>query len=288
MIRSASIHPSAHSSASPRAVALAVLLAFACGQAAAQEGKERDEPLVSDRPDFVEASEVVGKGRVQLETGLLSERARGDDGEGRERTLSTPTLLRIGIHDALELRIESEGRTVRHIRDAETGGRRTLAGYADTSVGLSWHLADASGSLPSIGALVDAELPTGSQRLRGEGVRPMLRLVGEWDLAGGVQLGVMPGIAVEREGKDGHGEGRYSYGLFGVAVEKRLGERLSGFAELALPQIASGRHGGTQASAGIGLAYLLSNDCQVDTMFSRGLNHRTPYASFTVGLSIRR
>ena len=268
------------------ALPLTLLLALGPACAAAQESGAKEEPISTDRPDFVESSEVVGKGRVQLETSLLSERERGE--EGREHTLSTPTLLRIGVHEALELRFESEGRTVRHLRDAASGERSTVAGYADTSIGLNWHVADAQGKLPSIGVLVDAELPTGSKQLRGEGVRPMLRVVGEWDLPGEVQLGVMPGVAVERQDKGRDDGGRYAYGLFGVSLEKRFDERLRGYAELAMPQIASSRHGGTQASVGVGAAWLVSNDCQVDTLFSRGLNHNTPYARFTVGLSIRR
>jgi hypothetical protein len=136
---------------------------------------------------------------------------------------------------------------------------------------------------PSVAVLASADLPTGSKRVRGEGVRPSLRVVGEWDLPGELQLGVMPGLATENKDESG----RYTYGIFGAVVEKAFSERLHGFTGLALPQIARSRHGGTQASLDIGAAYFLSNDVQVDTMFSRGLNHRTPYASFTVGLSIR-
>jgi hypothetical protein len=263
-----------------------LLLALACSGAGAQEGtKEKEEPIKADRPDFVESSEVVGKGRVQLETSFLSERERND--EERQRTYSMPTLLRIGLSDAVELRIESEGRTVEHSTEIASGERSTTVGYADTSVGLLWHVADARGSMPSVGVLVDAELPTGSQRLRGHGVRPSLRVVGEWELPGEMELGVMPGIAVEHKNAEEDGTGRYTHGLFGVVLEKAFSERLHGFAEVAMPQIASSRHGGTQASLGIGASYLISNDCQVDTMFSRGLNHRTPYASWTVGLSFR-
>jgi hypothetical protein len=263
-----------------------LLLALACGGAGAQEGtKDKEEPIKADRPDFVESSEVVGKGRVQVETSFLSERERNED--ERERTYSMPTMLRIGLAESVELRIETEGRTVQHSTEIATGERSTTAGYADTSVGLLWHVADAEGRRPSVGVLVDAELPTGSQRLRGHGVRPSLRVVGEWELPGDMELGVMPGVAVESKSRDEDGGGRYTHGLFGVVLEKSFSERLRGFAELAMPQIASVRHGGIQASAGIGAAWLISNDCQLDTLFSRGLNHRTPYASWTVGLSFR-
>ena len=245
------------------------------------QAQEKDEPISPDRPDFIESSETVGRGRVEFETSFLSERERGE-GE-REHTLSMPTLLRIGIGDAVELRIESEGRTVRHTRELESGERSTLAGYDDTAIGLLWHVADGEGKRPSVGVLVDAQLPTGSKALRGKGVRPSLRVVGEWELPGDMELGVMPGVALERREETG----RYTYGLLGVVLEKQFGARLRGIAELAMPQIASSRHGGTEASLGVGAVYLLTNDCAIDTMFSRGLNSRTPYASWTVGLSFR-
>jgi len=262
-----------------RRPAAVLLLSLACSPVLAQQ---KDEPLVSDRPDLVETSEVVGRGRVQLETGLLVERERGAD--ERARTYSTPTMLRVGLTDAVELRIESEGRTVRHSRDTESGVRATSAGYADTAIGVSWHLQDAQGMRPSLAVLASAELPTGSTLLRGVGLRPSLRVVGEWELPGELALGVMPGLAVEHEGDSE----RRTYGIFGVVLEKAFSARLHGFADIALPRIAHGRDGGTQASVDVGAAWFLSNDCQIDTMFSRGLNSRTPYAAFTLGLSIRR
>lgn len=262
----------------PAPLCLAVLLSCAAAPALAQA---KQEPLVSDRPDLVETSEVVGKGRVQIETGVLVERERSADERGRTYTM--PTLLRVGLSDSVELRIESEGRTVEHSVDKASGERSTVAGYADSSIGFSWHVLDAQGRGPSVAVLASADLPTGSKRMRGEGVRPSLRVVGEWDLPGELQLGVMPGLAVASQ-DDG---GRYTHGIFGAVVEKAFSERLHAFTGLALPQIARSRHGGTQASLDIGAAYFLSNDLQIDTMFSRGLNHRTPYASFTVGLSIR-
>jgi hypothetical protein len=260
------------------AAACAALLSLASCAALAQE---KQEALVSDRPDLVETSEVVGKGRVQLETGVLVERQRSADERGR--TYTTPTLLRIGLSDSVELRLESEGRTVEHSREKASGERSTSAGYADTSIGFSWHVQDGQGMRPSLAVLASADLPTGSKRMRGDGVRPSLRVVGEWDLPGELQLGVMPGLALENKDESG----RYTYGIFGVVLEKAFSERVHGFTGLALPQIARSRHGGTEASLDVGAAYFLSKDLQIDTMFSRGLNHRTPYASFTVGLSIR-
>lgn len=257
------------------------LLAWLPAQAQSDGGAS----LKTDRPDFVESSETVGKGRVQFETSFLVERERSAD--ERQRTYSTPTLLRVGMGETFELRIESEGRTVEHSRDLASGERGTTAGYADSSIGLLWHVQDGEGRRPSLGVLVDATLPTGSSRLRGKGVRPSLRAVAEWELPGEVELGIMPGIAFDHEEENARSTPRHGYGLFGIVLDKAFTERLHGLVELSLPRIAHARHGGTQASFDVGATYLLSKDCQLDTLFSRGLNSRTPYARWTIGLSIR-
>lgn len=251
----------------------------------AQAQSGGDEPLKTDRPDFVESSETVGKGRVHLETSFLSQRER--DAGDRRHTYSMPTMLRVGVGEDLELRIETEGRSVEHTRDKESGERSTTAGYADASVGFLWHVMDGEGRRPSLGLILDATLPTGSNSLRGKGLRPALRVVGEWELPNEMELGVMPGIFVAHEEENDRTTPRHGYGLFGIVLDKAFNERLHGLVELSLPRIAHVRHGGTQASFDIGATYLLSKDCQLDTLFSRGLNHRTPYASWTVGLSFR-
>ena len=50
------------------------------------------DSIATDRPDFVESSDVVGKGRVQIETGLAFESNRTP--LEKTRTRSTPTSER--------------------------------------------------------------------------------------------------------------------------------------------------------------------------------------------------
>ena len=52
-----------------------LLLAAACGLPLAASAGD-DDTISTDRPDFVESSQVVGKGRLQLETSLQWERDR--------------------------------------------------------------------------------------------------------------------------------------------------------------------------------------------------------------------
>jgi hypothetical protein len=114
-------------------------------------------------------------------------------------------------------------------------------------------------------------------------VRPSLRVVGEWELADGWSVGVMPGIAVERT----DGGRRYTYGLVSAVVGKSFTDRLHGFVELAAQQLTSRRNGGNVVSVNTGASYLLNDSMQVDASVELGTNNRTPDAVWSVGFSIR-
>jgi hypothetical protein len=261
-----------------------VLLAALCLPLASSAAD--DDAITPDRPGVVESSKVVGQGRLQLETSVQWDRLRDD--ASHERTITTPTLLRIGLGESTELRIETDGRTIIHESIPFTGVHTVTAGYADTELGLKWHLADQpqdqQAGAPSLGVLLHAALPSGSHELRGHGLRPSLRLVAEWELPHDLSFGVMPGL-----GSDSDDSGaRYGYGILAANLGKAFNERLHGFVELAAPQIARASHGGTQASFDTGLTYLLNKNCQLDVQLNHGLNRRTPDLSVAFGLSVRR
>ena len=242
-----------------------ILLAIAIADARAAE------PIATDRPDFVESSLTVGVHRVQVETSV----AREQDGDAR--TFATPTLLRLGVSDHWELRLEGDG----WLRSTTAGERES--GLADVSVGAKYHVAGSGERWPSLAWLVHADLPSGDRAFRGHGVRPSVRFVAEWELANDYSLGVMPGLV--RESDD---EGRrYTAGILGVVVGKAWTDRFRTFAEVALPQIARANDGGTIATLDLGGAWLLNDDVQLDLAYSTGLNRRTPDHAVTVGVSAR-
>ncbi len=252
--------------------ALAALMLGCCAAAHAAG----DEQIVPDRPGLAESSQVVGKGRFQVEAGFARER----DGNAPQvlHTSTTPVLLRYGVGDSVELRAETDGHV--HAWAAGAGGER---GYADTALGLKWHFADAHANAPSLAILAHADLPSGSAQLRGQGVRPSLRVAAEWELPADWSLGVMPGIASATT-DDGR---RFTEGMFGLAVGKAWTERWHGFAELSMARIARARDGGSQLGVDAGMTYLLTDTCQADFAVGRGLNRRTPDLSWTVGLSFK-
>jgi hypothetical protein len=160
--------------------------------------RARAEGMVTDRPDFVEASEVVGPHRVQIEAGLDFDR---EDAAGvRKRGRSTPMLLRIGLGDRFELRVETDGALRQEQRDPATGLRTRETGIADTALGVKWHRQDGDEGTgrPSTAWLLHVELPTGDREFRGPGWRPSLRYVAEWDLPDDVSIGVMPGVLLDQ------------------------------------------------------------------------------------------
>lgn len=239
------------------------------------------DQIVTDRPDFVESSNVVGAGRFQIETSFALERNKADG--LRERSYSTPTLLRFGLSDRLEARIETDGRMRQVSDDLGAGLRRSESGYADVALGVKWHLADEQGMRPSLGVLAHADLDSGSGAFRAPGTGGSLRLAAEWELPNDFGLGLMPGVAWQR--KD-NGE-RYTSGIFGIVLGKDVSERSRIFIEYAAPRIASGRNGGSLATFDFGGSCLLTGSVQVDTALSRGLNRNTPDWSWTAGLSIK-
>lgn len=162
----------------------------------AQENS-KSEPLATDRPDFVESGQVVGKGRFQFETGISYDRSKQDG--VKASNYNTPALFRFGVGETWELRLETDGYT--RARAQATGFPSTSeGGFSDIALGTKWQMQegdDATGR-PAIAWLLHADLDTGSAPFRGQGVRPSLRMVAEWELPGDVSVGLMPGIAMEK------------------------------------------------------------------------------------------
>jgi len=243
---------------------------------------EDGDAISPDRPNVAASSQVVGHGRVQLEIGANWDRLRDDDPQ--IRTLSTPALLRLGLGDKTELRVESDGRTIEHGIDPPTGARTTTAGWAATSIGFKWRFAEGDGRYPALGLIGKVVLPTGNSALRGRGLLPQVELAAEWELPKDWSLAVTPGIGRDW---DDHGA-RFSYAILAASLGKRFTERVQGFLEVAAPQIAPASHGGKQMQVDVGASWLLNKNCQVDAMVVRGLNKNTPDLSLAFGLSLRR
>lgn len=242
-----------------------------------------EDQIQTDRPDFVESSNTVGKGRFQIETSVAYESDKNSD--VRSRTLSTPTLLRLGVADDWELRFETDGRLSQRVEDLNANQTDHTNGYADFALGFKWHQDDGDEKTmsPSAAWILHFDMPAGSKEFLSQKVRPSLRYVAEWELPNDYSVGVMPGLIYEVN-DDGD---RYWAGIFGLVVGKSFSDKLRGFVEFGGQSITSESNGGSQLTFDIGMAYLVTDLVQLDLVYNRALNQYTPNDTLGLGLSIK-
>lgn len=240
-----------------------------------------DDTIATDRPDFVESSDVVGVGRFQLETGLTADRHARDG--ITVRTLTTPTLFRLGIGETTELRLETDGWTHERTSDHVAGTALTEHGWSDVSLGIKWHVLDGAGTTPGVAWLLHVDTASGSAPFRGAGLRPSLRAAIEWDLPEEFSLGLMPGVYLDRT-DDGR---RFAGGILAATLGKEWSPRWHSFLEVAGQQLASRRNGGSVVTLDTGLAFVATPSLQFDVEVSRGLTDASPDLESGVGVSIK-
>lgn len=251
--------------------------------AAGVHAQEQEDTIQTDRPDFVESSNVVGKGRFQIETSIAYERD-SNSGE-KSRALSTPTLLRLGFADDWEFRVESDVRIRQRVRDRENDMTARSSEFSDYSLGLKWHQTDGDedNMLPSVGWLLHVDMPGGTGEMVSDKFRPSLRMVAEWELPNGYSFGVMPGVIYDVNDEND----RFVGGILGVVLGKSFTDKLRGFVEFGGQEIMRKKDGGSQITFDMGLAYLVTDMVQLDVVYNRGLNKYTPDHMFGLGLSMK-
>jgi len=228
---------------------------------------EAPAPLVTDRPDFTESTSAVATGRVQLESGLTF--TSGDDD-----TLEAPeALLRIGLADRLELRLEAPS-----YARSDPGDD----GFGDSSLGFKLELADQRGARPALALIGSVGLPTGESDLAADPLQPGAILAASWDLPHELALGLNAGAT---SADDGAGDNFSEYSA-SAALGFPIAGDLSGFVEY-YGLYRSGGGGGPEHVADGGLTYLITPDVQLDVRVGVGLNDRAPDWLVGAGLSIR-
>lgn len=138
----------------------------------------RAEPIITDRPDFTEASSTVGKGRVQLETGYTYVRDRSE-GVLRSAHSYPEALLRVGLFaDWFEFRL---GQNLGS--EKVSGGAAGFAtGFDDLYFGAKLGLTEQAGVLPEAAVVVQATVPTGANSRTAGRVLPGVNLLYGWDV----------------------------------------------------------------------------------------------------------
>ena len=143
-----------------------------CGGKIAQP----DEPLITDRPDFTEASSVVGLGILQLETGYTY--THDDDGANRTVGHSYPeTLFRYGV-----LANWLEFRLAWNYGNEDVAGVDT-EGADDLYLGFKIGLTPQEGWLPEMAIIPQMTVPTGGRDQTNDEVLAGLNWLYSWGIS---------------------------------------------------------------------------------------------------------
>jgi outer membrane putative beta-barrel porin/alpha-amylase len=128
-----------------------------------------DDLIDADRPGIADGSHSVKRSHFQFENGVDVEHS------GEERSWSVPTLLRYGLSDAFELRVESN--TYEHTKSGSK--------WSPVSIGFKDHFYERDGT--SLGVIGRWFFPTGDLRLAAD-----VELGEHWSLN--------PNIGIEKPG----------------------------------------------------------------------------------------
>jgi hypothetical protein len=241
-----------------------------------------DGPLVTDRPDFTEASSTVGLGRVQFEMGYTY---GNDEAGGIEVTEHTypEMLVRIGMFaDWFELRIVwTEISQVTRI--AGTSSRVT--GSNDMQIGAKIALTEQCGIRPEMAIIPQMNVPTGDSAFTSDEVQPGVNWVYSWEVTENLSLaGSTQGNRVMDD--NGHSYTEFAQSIAsGISLTDRLSTYFEWFA--LFPHSANDADNTAQHFINGGFAWLLNDDVQFDIRVGNGLTANAQDLFAGSGVSIR-
>jgi hypothetical protein len=231
---------------------------------------EPTEPIETDRPDKTESATLVPAGMVQVEGGVT-----GAKSGGLRTTSIGEALVRLGVHQRLELRIEPFTQT------RITSGGASVSGLEDLAVGIKTPLFRSAGTsrlTPEVSLLIATTLPSGARPFRAAGAQPEAIVAAQWQLAAPIGLGLNVSASRGRDGAERYWE-RGASATLGTTITERVGSYIEWYAtrdarERSAAQVVNG-----------GLTGKLNGDFQVDARVGRGLNENTTFVG--VGLARR-
>ncbi len=234
------------------------------------------DPLVTDRPDFTEASSTVGRGVAQTEIGYsyFSDNAGGAQSDFH----SYPeVLLRAGLcRDWFEFRIAYNAGSL----EAET----ITHGSEDLYIGAKIGLTPQHGVLPEMAILPQATLDTGSDAFTSGKSLFGTNWLYSWELNDRLSLA---GSTQFNRAVDGGTGNLYTQWAQSIALGNSMTDTLSSYIEWFAFFPDDADTDGVEHYLNGGFAYLITNNLQWDIRAGLGLNDRSQDFLAGTGLSIR-
>ena len=243
-------------------------------------GPDLDEPLVTDRPDFTEASVTVGRGVAQIEMGYTYIYDNQDGESVRLQSFGEP-LLRYGIlADWLEFRIAlfpvEERSSSRGVSDTESG-------LEDLYTGFKIALTPQAGILPEMALIPQTFVPIGSDAFSADSLLPGLNLIYSWDLNDCISTA---GSTQGNRRIDPSGDA-YLQMAQSWTVAYTLTENLGAYTEWFALIPSGADTARTRHFFNGGFTYLINDNMQFDIRAGVGLNKSAEDYFLGTGLSIR-
>lgn len=240
-------------------------------------GPNLDEPLVTDRPDFTEATSTVGRGVAQLEIGYTY--FYDDDGVTTTKIHSYPeTLLRYGMFaDWFELRLGWNYLN-------EEVGSVAMAGASDMYLGAKIGLTPQEGILPEMALIPQMRLPTGSDNFSADEMLPGLNWNYGWEINDFISTAGSTQFNREIDNVTGNA---YTGWAQSWTVAYSLTDRFGAYTEYfgLFPTHAETTLPENYFNGGF--TFLVSDDIQWDIRGGTGLNDAAADYFLGTGLSIR-
>jgi hypothetical protein len=246
-------------------------------------GADLSEPLVTDRPDFTEASSTVGLGVMQLEGGYTYVYDSDDTGSFKAHSFPE-TLLRVGVlADWLEFRIAWN-----YVEETTTqfGGPRSIAtGSEDLYLGLKIGLTGQAGVLPEMALMPQMTVPTGSGEFNAGETLPGLNWLYGWEINDWLETG---GSTQANRALDDVTDEPYLEFAQSWTIGYNLTDWLGAYTEWFVLAPDGADTNPTENYANGGFTFLVSNGVQLDIRAGVGLNEEADDYFVGSGFAIRR
>jgi hypothetical protein len=246
-------------------------------------GPDLSEPLVTDRPDFTEASSTVGRGVMQIEGGYTYTYDSDDTGSFKAHSFPE-TLLRVGVlAEWLEFRIAWN---YAEERETQFGGPSVLStGSEDLYLGFKIGLTGQEGILPEMALVPQMTVPTGSSEFSAGETLPGVNWLYGWDINDWLSTGgsTQANRALDDATGDPFLEMAQSW-----TINYGLAEWLGMYTEWFVIAPDGADTNPTEHYADGGFTFLVTNNVQLDIRAGVGLNEDADDYFVGSGFAIRR
>jgi len=219
---------------------------------------------------------------MQVETGLVDWSRDRSAGIRTDELAIGSTAVKFGLNDRLH--VEFDLTPYASVRTAGGGIRERVSGFGDSGVAVKYRLtseqADVQASIYPFVKLPTAKRPLGNGKVEGGAT---LLIDGEFGNSG-IGWNIAPEVDLIA---DSEGSGRHLGMVHVVSLSTALSKRLSAAVDLWGSWDWDPAGTVRQFSIGPSLAYLLSNDLQLDAGVDLGLNRNTPGFATYAGVSVR-